>query len=100
MTYATFGFVESKPDKGAELAEVLSAYNSKLVDSGCLYCVVGLSEEEPDKVLISELWTSKEAYQAFQKNPGIIKSLFKIKPLVTRVSGSTKFEAVGSPLQD
>lgn len=100
MTYATFGFIEAKPGKQDELAELLSTYNPKLVEAGCLYCVVGISQDEPDKVLIAELWPSEDAYQAFQKDTGMNKLLSKMRRLITGTTGSTKFVTVGSPLQD
>ena len=67
--------VMAKPGKRDELVQLLAQSSEQLKDMpDCLYYLVGTTDEA-DEVCISELWTSKEAKDAFGARPDVAEAM-------------------------
>lgn len=86
MKFGIQVIVTSTPGKGAELAEILSQASPVIVDlKGCEFYVVHHSVEDGAKVIITQVWDSKQSYQQAPSNAKVQKLIEKIKPLIVEV---------------
>lgn len=99
MTFATVGTIEAKSGQRDALVEILTRHSPGLADAGCLHYEVGVSDEAPDTVFVSELWVTRAAHQASLELPSVRASIAEAMPLLTGVMGGHRFEVVGSPLR-
>lgn len=99
MTYANVGRLGAQPGKRDELVAHLIAPGDDLADAGCLLYEVGINDEDPDGVFVSELWTSAEAHQASLKLASVQAAIAAARPLLSGDFDSMRFDVVGSPLR-
>lgn len=88
----------AKPGKRDELIQqlkqVIKSTGLLKDNSGCIYYLISTTEE-PDAVCVSELWTSKEAKDAVEKNPESAKVMKELIPLVASMADRTVMTVVG-----
>lgn len=100
MMFANAGYLGTAPGKRDELVRQLTQRNDALKEAGCHVYEVGVSEDEPDKVFVVELWESAEAHRASLALPEVQSSIAAAKPLLSGVFGGYRFDVAGSPLRD
>ena len=100
MTFANAGHLGTVPGARDELVAHLTRRSSVLADIGCLLYEVGVTDDEPDRVFVMELWTSAEAHQASLALPDVQASIAAARPLLSGEYGGFRFDVVGSPLRE
>lgn len=100
MTFANVGTLGVHPGKQEELVAILTRSNPELESAGCLAYEVGLSEDAPGTVFVSELWESADAHQASLQLPSVRAAIAEAMPLLTGEMGGFQFTVAGSPLRD
>ncbi|MGW8566766.1 putative quinol monooxygenase [Isoptericola sp. NPDC055881] len=99
MTYANVGTLGAAPGRRDDLVAHLTQRSTELADAGCLLYEVGVSDDQPDTVFVSELWTSAEAHRASLQLPSVQASIEAARPLLSGDFGGFRFTVVGSPLR-
>lgn len=99
MTFANVGTLGVKPGHRDEVVAILTRRSTDLDGAGCLSYEVGVSDEHPDTVFVSELWVSAEAHQASLQLASVQAAIKEAIPLLSGTMGGNRFEVVGSPLR-
>lgn len=94
--YAQYVKAMAKPGKRDELVQQLRESVAMLEDvKDCVYYLISTTEE-PDVVCVSELWTSKEAKDAFGMRPEVAQAMRDtFVPLVASMGEQVKMTVVG-----
>lgn len=100
MTFANVGTLGVKPGHRDEVVAILTRRSTDLDGAGCLSYEVGVSDEHPDTVFVSELWESAEAHQLSLQLASVQAAIKEAMPLLNGQLGGNRFEVVGSPLRD
>lgn len=79
--------------------ELLTRPSTILAENGCLSYEVGVNDDHPETVFVSELWVSAEAHAASLQLESVKASIAATMPLLTGEFGGFRFEVVGSPLR-
>ncbi len=77
---------------------ILLRANPEMGSIGCLAYDVGINDENPDTVYVSELWTSKQAHADSLKLESVRAAIAEAMPMLTGEFGGHDFEVLGSPL--
>lgn len=81
--YGLFGKLTAKPGKGNELAAILiESANAKPPMKGCLQYLVGRDPDNPDVVLVSEVWETKEDHANSLKLDSVRAAIAKAMPIL------------------
>ncbi|MDQ0576604.1 putative quinol monooxygenase [Agromyces albus] len=99
MTFANVGRLGTKPGTRQQLIEILTRTSGEMADHGCLLYEVGLNDEDPDAVFVSELWESAEAHAASLELDSVRAAIAEARPLLSGDMGGYRFDVVGSPLR-
>jgi quinol monooxygenase YgiN len=99
MTFANVGKLGVKPGKRDQLVEILTRQSAEMGERGCLLYEVGLNDDEPDAVFVSELWESAAAHAASLELESVRAAIAEAMPLLNGEMGGYRFEVVGSPLR-
>ncbi|RUR00887.1 putative quinol monooxygenase [Labedella endophytica] len=99
MTFANVGTLGVQPGKRDEVIEILTRPSSELAASGCLSYEVGVSDDHPETVFVTELWVSPDAHRASLQLDSVKASIAEAMPLLSGEFGGFQFEVVGSPLR-
>ncbi|GAA1205674.1 putative quinol monooxygenase [Rhodoglobus aureus] len=100
MTFANVGTLGVKPGQRDEVVAILTRRSTDLDGAGCLSYEVGISDEHPDTVFVSELWVSADAHQASLQLASVRAAIKEAMPLLSGEMGGDRFEIVGSPLRN
>lgn len=98
MTFANVGSIGVLPGKREEVLAILTRPNPELRDAGCLLYEVGASDDEPDKVFVTELWVSRNAHRASLMLDSVRKAIAEAMPFLSGEMSGSRFEITGSPL--
>jgi quinol monooxygenase YgiN len=98
MTFANVGTLGTVPGRRDDLIALLTRPSPALAEAGCLMYEVGVNDETPDVVYVSELWTSEEAHRASLQLPSVQAAIQEARPLLSGEMGGTRFHVIGSPL--
>ncbi len=83
MKHGLFGKLKAKPGKGDELAAILiENANAKPTMKGCLQYLVGRDPDNPDIVLISEVWESKQDHANSLQLESVKAAIAKAMPIL------------------
>jgi quinol monooxygenase YgiN len=99
MTFATVGKLGVKPGKRDRLVKILIRPSGEMGEHGCLLYEVGVNDDEPDAVFVSELWESAAAHEASLELDSVREAIVEAMPLLSGEIGGYRFEVVGSPLR-
>lgn len=99
MTFANVGSLGTKPGHRDDVVSILLRPNPGMADIGCLLYEVGINEDVPDTVFVSELWESQEAHQASLQLPAVRAAIQEAMPFLSGEMGGHQFTVVGSPLR-
>lgn len=100
MTFVNVGTLGAVPGKRDLLIEILTRRNADLAAAGCLDYEVGVNDEQPDTVFVTELWTSAEAHQSSLQLASVQAAIAEARPLLSGEMSGFRFDVVGSPLED
>ena len=86
--YGRQGTIVARPGQGDALKRIMleSAERADEMPGCRLYLIAG-RKEQPDAVLITEVWDSAEAHAASLNIPDVIATIAKARPLIERVEG-------------
>lgn len=99
MTFASVGTLGTKPGQRDALVAILLRPKPELRESGCLLYEVGINDDVPDTVFVSELWESAEAHQASLHLDSTRAAIAEAMPLLSGQMGGHRFTVLGSPLR-
>jgi len=99
MTFANVGTLGTKPGQRDALVAILLRPKPGMREAGCLLYEVGVNDEVPDTVFVSELWESAEAHQASLQLDSTRAAIAEALPLLSGEMGSHRFTVLGSPLR-
>lgn len=100
MAFATTGTLGVKPGKRDALVALLTRHSPELAEAGCLLYEVGVNDDVPDSVFVTELWESAEAHAASLRLESVKAAIAEAMPLLSGDMDGTRFTVVGSPLRD
>jgi quinol monooxygenase YgiN len=100
MTFANVGTLGAQPGQREQLVKILVRHSPDLAEAGCLLYEVGINDEHPDTVFVTELWTSAEAHQQSLQLDSVRASIEEAMPLLSGEMGGHQFTVVGSPLRE
>jgi quinol monooxygenase YgiN len=94
--YGLQGRFTAQPGKGDDLAALLlEAANAMRRLDDCLLYLIGRVPDEPDAVLVYEVWTSAEAHRASLDNEETKAAIARGRPLIAGMSDRVEFEPAG-----
>ncbi|MDP9886963.1 putative quinol monooxygenase [Pseudarthrobacter enclensis] len=99
MTFANVGMLGTKPGRRDALVAILLRPKPGLREAGCLLYEVGVNEDVPDAVFVSELWESAEAHQASLQLDSTRAAIDEAMPLLSGETAGHRFTVLGSPLR-
>lgn len=99
MTYAQTGSLGVKPGQRDAVVAILTRPSQDLAEAGCLAYEVGIADDDPDTIHVSELWTSAEAHQASLQLDSVRAAIAEAMPLLSGEMSGTGFTVIGSPLR-
>lgn len=84
--FAMYGKFKAQPGQGEELARILleAAEQAESV-AGCELYIVNASEEDPDTIWVTELWSDVEAHDASLHNEDTLAMIQRARPLIAGV---------------
>ncbi len=96
-TFLAHGSFVAQPGKADELEELLLRAAEMLgeQDPRCLLYLVSRSEEQPDNVWVTEVWTDAGAHAASLENPDTRALIAEARPLIAGLGGSEKLRLAG-----
>jgi quinol monooxygenase YgiN len=62
---------------------------------GCDLYLVGISDERPDAVFVTEVWASREAHRASLQDPAVQAAIAEAMPMLTGEFQQTEMSVVG-----
>jgi quinol monooxygenase YgiN len=96
MLFGLFGKMVAVAGKRDELASsLLRAADLMKTVPGCLLYVVSTSPEEPDAVLVTELWQDESTHGASLSIPGVRQLIQQTMPLLASAPEGTRFSPLG-----
>lgn len=98
MTFANVGTLKAHPGRAPELVAILTDPSADLGAHGCLQYDVGVSQDDPDTVVVVESWESAQAHAASLSLPQVQSAIRTAMPLLTGEMGGFRFQVAGSPL--
>ena len=99
MTFATVGMLGTKPGQRDALVAILLRPKPGMREAGCLMYEVGINDDVPDAVFVSELWESADAHQASLQLDSTRAAIAEAMPLLSGDNGAHRFTVLGSPLR-
>lgn len=100
MTFANIGRLGVRPYARDELVRILTRPNTEMRESGCLSYDVGVNDESPGFVFVSELWRSADDHAASLQLESVRAAIAEARPLLTGEMHGYQFDVLGSPLRD
>jgi quinol monooxygenase YgiN len=94
--YGLQGRFTAQPGRGDELAAILlEAASAMAALDDCLLYVIGRLPDEPEAVLVYEVWTSSDAHAASLDVQGTQEMIARARPLIAGMSDRVEFEPAG-----
>jgi quinol monooxygenase YgiN len=94
--YGLQGRFTAQPGKGDELAAVLlEAANALRRLDECILYVIGRIPDDPDAVLVYEVWDSAEAHSSSLEREETKAAIARGRPLIAGMSDRVEFEPAG-----
>jgi quinol monooxygenase YgiN len=95
MAYGYLGTMRAQPGLRDEVVMSLVAGSESLPAAGCRLYVVSVSEDDPDRIWVNEVWESKEAHDASLQLPEVRASIAATMPKLTGEFTSQELHVVG-----
>ena len=82
----SFGYIASmrtKPTRRDDVVSILLSGTEGLKAAGCSSYVVGIDEQDPDVIWVTEVWASRESHAASLELPATREAIAKAMPMLT-----------------
>lgn len=84
MRYGLWATIGVRPEhRDAVVAILTKDDGGEMRAAGCDLYVVGVSDERPDAVYVTEVWTSREAHRASLELPSVKAAIAEAMPMLT-----------------
>lgn len=81
-----YGKLTASPGKRDELVSLLLEASRSLKDMvGCELYIINESEDDPDTIWVTELWSNAEAHADSLKNEDVLAVIQRARPLIAGV---------------
>ncbi|MEB8344105.1 putative quinol monooxygenase [Streptomyces endophyticus] len=95
MAYGYIGSMKTQPGKRDEVVAILLSGAASLEALGCRSYLVGLDIEDPDTMVVTEVWESKERHDASLQLPEAKEAIASAMPMLTGEFTSRELVVVG-----
>lgn len=95
MRYGLSVAMHVKPGQRDAVVEILTRDTAAMPALGCDLYLVGVSDDRPDVVYVTEVWASREAHHASLADPAVKAAIAEAMPMLTGEFHSTEFSVVG-----
>jgi len=79
--YGMIGRIKAQPGQRAQLAAILLEGTGSM--PGCLSYIVAEDMADPDTLIVTEAWDSKQSHDDSLKLPAVQAAIAKARPLIT-----------------
>ncbi|WP_338779869.1 putative quinol monooxygenase [Metabacillus sp. FJAT-52054] len=94
--FGLFGKLTAKEGHGAQLAAILLEASHAMKEvSGCELYVVSTAENEPDAVMVYEVWINEEAHKASLALEATQNLIMQAKPIIAGMERISTFNPLG-----
>ncbi|MFJ9706756.1 putative quinol monooxygenase [Streptomyces sp. NPDC101234] len=83
MAYGYIGSMRTRPGRHDDVVAILLSAAGSLRELGCRSYVVGLAADDPDTIVVTEVWESKEHHDASLRSPGAKEAIAAAMPMLT-----------------
>ncbi|NUU23780.1 MAG: antibiotic biosynthesis monooxygenase [Streptomycetaceae bacterium] len=83
MAYGYIGSMKTRPGKRDDVVAILLAGAKGLRELGCRSYVVGLAADDPDTIVVTEVWESKDHHDASLRLPEAKEAIAAAMPMLT-----------------
>ncbi|RKN14949.1 antibiotic biosynthesis monooxygenase [Micromonospora musae] len=95
MTYGYFNAMRTRPGHRDEVVAILLAGVDGLRAAGCRLYAVGVAQDDPDLIRVSEIWDSKEQHDRSLRLPETQAAIARAMPLLTGEFAGQEMTVVG-----
>ncbi|MEV4812806.1 putative quinol monooxygenase [Micromonospora avicenniae] len=95
MAYGYFNSMRTSPGHRDEVVAILLEGADGLRAAGCRLYAVGVAEDDPDLIRVSELWDSKEHHDRSLQLPEAKAAIARAMPLLTGEFAGQEMTVVG-----
>lgn len=95
MAYGFVGTMQAKPDRRDYVVAILLRDQSALADIGCRAYIVGVNDDEPNLIYVTEVWESKQAHDDSLQLESVKAAIQEAMPMLTGEFSSQQFTIVG-----
>jgi quinol monooxygenase YgiN len=95
MAYGYFGSMKTTPGHRDEVIGILLDGVDHLRAAGCTLYAVGVSDADPDEILVNEIWHSKQHHDASLQLPETKAAIGKAMPMLTGEFSSREMTVLG-----
>jgi quinol monooxygenase YgiN len=96
--YGYVGTMKARPGRRDEVVAILLSGVDGLRAAGCRLYVVGRAEADPDTIVVSEVWDSKEHHDASLRLPETRAAIAAAMPMLTGEFSSQEATVAGGLL--
>ena len=95
MRYGLSGKLVTRPEKRDPVVAIILRDVQELKAVGCDLYVVSVSDDHPDDIWVTEVWSSKEAHDASLQLPSVKQAIAEAMPMLTGEFEQVEFSVVG-----
>ncbi|MFK0105975.1 putative quinol monooxygenase [Streptomyces sp. NPDC091217] len=95
MAYGYIGSMRTRPGRRDDVVAILLSAAGSLRELGCRSYVVGLAADDPDTIVVTEVWESKEHHDASLRSPEAKEAITAAMPMLTGEFTSRETTVVG-----
>ncbi|MFJ3772901.1 putative quinol monooxygenase [Streptomyces sp. NPDC090075] len=95
MAYGYIGSMRTRPGRRDDVVAILLSAAGNLRALGCRSYVVGLAADDPDTIVVTEVWESKEHHDASLRLPDAKEAIAAAMPLLTGEFTSRELTVAG-----
>ena len=95
MAYGYLGTMRTQPGLRDEVVATLVDGAPALTTAGCQLYLVSVSDDDPDRIWVSEVWGSKEQHDASLALPEVKAGIVATMPKLTGEFTSQELHVVG-----
>lgn len=95
MAYGYIGSMKTQPGKRDEVVAILLSGVESLRELGCRSYVVGLAADDPDTIVVTEVWDSKDHHDVSLRLPEAKEAIAGAMPMLTGEFTSRELTVVG-----
>ncbi|WP_199425242.1 putative quinol monooxygenase [Actinotalea solisilvae] len=93
--YGYHGSMWTVPGRRDEVVEILTSGAGELLAAGCRSYVVGVTDEDPDEIVVTEVWLSREHHDASLRLPSVQEQIARARPMLAGRFASRELRIVG-----